>query len=52
MSGDPFEFMADNECPVCADTFESAEDAYDHIRLHDIDLDGIESGGTGQDGDS
>lgn len=49
MPEDPFEFTADFECPVCTETLETAEAVYDHLRLHDLDIDELDSARTRSD---
>lgn len=39
MPDDRYEFAVGTECPVCAEALETADAVYEHLRIHDLDLD-------------
>ena len=46
MDDGPYRFEGTFECPVCEESIETVDDVYDHLGLHDLDLEEMLPEGT------
>lgn len=43
MEDAPFTFEQEFDCPVCEEPLRTVDDVYDHLGLHDLDLEAMRS---------